>query len=160
MKTRIFNRIHVDYFNQTVLKSSSNKSKLRDEVNYYLNLPNELAIYFPNVLSYRRDYSAYRLELVPYQSLSDLILNDKISYQEGTEIIDHLLFVLDKMQSYNQENNNGESLSEFCIKKTLSRVKDLNKLNFFENFSKIEFFEINNKKMANFNHIKMISSKL
>ena len=126
MKSRAFNKVDVNYFTNTIIKSSENKVKLKDEISYYLNIPTRIRHYFPQLQGYEHDFSAYTLEYVPYKTLCELFLSDKLTFDEGKKITQQLLLILEDFHSYKESSTVEHLLSvyEFYINKTLERVEE------------------------------------
>lgn len=154
MKTRVFNQISINFKNDTLTKSSTFTSKLRDEINYYNTIPANLRSLFPCLISYAKDYSCYEMEWIPYENLSEQILNSKIEYEEGKLIMDKLFTILDKIHSQRYLHKNRIDLSQFCIEKMLKRIEDLKLNTFFNDFLKCRCIYINNESFGNFIAIK------
>lgn len=154
MQARTFNKIILDKTNQTILKFSQDSEKLRDEINYYLNIPSEIMSFFPEMLSYTPDWSSYRMEFIPYNNLSDLIVANKISYEEGVFIINQLINILEKIHATPKTSKTKISIRKFCVEKTLRRVNELNNIDYFEKFLQKNIIKINNEDIENFELFK------
>lgn len=126
MQPRAFNQISIDLEKGTLTKYSINTKKLQNEIYYYLDLPKEIASFFPSLIDYNENYSDYKLEYIPYHSISELILKNKISKVEGGEIISNLLKILQEIHSCSPNNIVSKNeLYNFYIKKTKERINDL-----------------------------------
>lgn len=155
MQARIFNTISIDTEKGIFTKSSLNKTKLRDEIHYYLNLPPKVIDFFPRLLSYSKDYSTYSLEYLPYQTLEEMLLKDKLSLKEGKAILLQLLNILDDMHSFHPDfSYTKEDIYNFYIKKTLSRMNELRKQPLFKTLLSEAFININGKQYKNFLSLK------
>ncbi len=155
MQVRAFNKILIDKQKGILVKTSINKKKLEDEINYYLNIPEAISDFFPKLLNYSNDYSSYSLEYLPYNSLSELILNNQISKEESLAIIDQLFSILaDIHQVLPNITITKEEICNFYIQKTFMRLKELAKDDFFKALFALPTIKINGKTYKNFQLIE------
>ena len=76
--TRAYNSFEIDQSNLSVVIKKSSEKRLLDEINYYKNLPFELAPFFPRMFDYQISEGDYKLSLEYY------------AYQNvGIEMINH-----------------------------------------------------------------------
>lgn len=155
MQSRVFNSISIDYMNGIFTKSSINTKKLHDEINYYLSLPESISSLFPSLLDYNKDYSCYRLDYIPYLNLSEFFLNNIVLPEEGNKIIERLLFILDKFHAIEPPYPaNQDTVYHFYVEKTLERIKQLEKDDFFGKLFKEPILTINGRQYRNFPLLK------
>lgn len=151
MQTRAFNAVFIDHDKGNLTKSSFNKKKLKEEIFYYLNLPKKIARFFPMLIDYKKDYSEYTLEYIPSDNLAQKILAEQISYEEGCEIMQGLLTILNKIHAVQPDDSfSSTAIHDFYIKKTLDRIKQLAKDEFFQAMLQESSLKINNKEYKNF----------
>ena len=128
MKARAFNNISVDYENGTITKSSSNILKIKNEINYYLDLPPRISKFFPKLLGFKKDFTAYTIEYIPCKSLSELILEKKIKRKEAKSVFKKLFNILDEIHYFKPVDHYPDTdVSNFYISKTLERLEQLQK---------------------------------
>jgi len=78
--SRSFNKVIIDTQAGVVIKSSSEKDKLNQEINFYNQLPKRLKIHFPRLLDTGDNqntsigYRWYSIEYYPYKSLSQFFV--------------------------------------------------------------------------------------
>lgn len=155
MQARVFNSISIDYRHGIFTKSSINTKKLFDEINYYLSLPESIAPLFPALIDYRKDYSCYRLEYIPYLNLSEFFLNNLVLPEEGKKIIERLLFILDKFHALEPPFTVSHGMVyHFYVEKTLERIKQLEQDDFFSRLFKEPILTINGRQYRNFPLLK------
>jgi dTDP-glucose pyrophosphorylase len=79
--TRFFNSITVTDDN-TIIKKSQDETKIRQEINWYLNIPNKLRVYVPQLIDYSiiKDKTFYELEYVNFTPMQELTLLQCKSY--------------------------------------------------------------------------------
>ena len=151
MQARAFNSISIKAREGLLTKSSCNVSKLKDEVNYYLNLPEKIAVFFPQLIDYKKDFSAYTVEYIPYKDLSELILSHKITEEEGEILLHKLVDVLDELHDYKPSTlKKNLNIEEFYTKKTLERIEALKSNETLSSLVEASSLMINGKKYKNF----------
>ena len=76
LRLRGFHSIKYDDLFGIITKTGTRKQKIRDEINWYLNLPDKLKIFTPRVLNCRANVKqpSYSLEYYGYQSLDDIFI--------------------------------------------------------------------------------------
>jgi len=154
MHTRAFNKVSVDYKQGCLVKSSSNIIKLKNEINYYLNLPLELTRFFPKLLNHAPDFTTYTIEYFPYKNLAELIIAEKISKKEGENILKKLMDILSMLHSFKLPTHNYHNqISDFYIKKTLQRIEELKFNNDFYYILQNPTIKINNKLYKTFKQL-------
>jgi hypothetical protein len=153
METREFNTIFVNYDKGLLTKTSRNTPKLKDEINYYLKLPDNILSLFPKLIDYREDFSSYTIEYIPYKSLSELILNNKINIIEAKNVLDRLFVILDSIHSIKSAEQGLTIDKNFLIQKTIDRIATLENSQLFSYLSH-NSITINNKIYKNFRYYK------
>ena len=145
MQARAFNKITTNIPAGLLTKTSVNPVKLRDEINYYLNLPEEIAHFFPKLISHEKNFSSYTLQYIPYKSLSDLILNNQITLTEGENILHTLMGMLGDIHYFKPGINIPKENQNFYIKKTRERIEKLKLDRSFRQMVNLSYIHINNK---------------
>ncbi|MCY9591285.1 hypothetical protein PC41400_06325 [Paenibacillus chitinolyticus] len=83
IRSRYFNRLTIGPDGRSVRKTSRHDKKLRDEISWYLNLPEELQTYIPGILGYSLQDQVYLcLEYIQAPTLSELYMSGRMD-QEG-----------------------------------------------------------------------------
>ncbi len=154
MQTRAFNYIDVDYKHRTFTKSSFNTKKLEDEIFYYLHLPQNVSNFFPQFINYYRDYSAYSLEYISAPTLEELLLHNKISIQEGKDILQQLFAILEIIHAHRAKDDSYQKVAHFYINKTVDRVNDLQQDAFFNTLLSQAKIKINGSYYKNFHSLE------
>ncbi|WP_051555080.1 hypothetical protein [Legionella fairfieldensis] len=159
MQARAFNSISINREKNILTKSSKNKEKLGDEISYYLDIPDPITDFFPRLINFKTDFSAYYLEYLPYNSLEDLILKGKISLNEGKIILRNLLNILEEIHQFKPDFNiSNKDIANFYIKKTKERIIQLTKIDYFKSLLANSHLKINGKMYKNFFSIENIFS--
>ena len=126
MLSRAFNTITIDPTKSFLTKSSKNRQKIKDEVEYYLKLPKSINNFFPELLDYAGDYSKYTLKYYPYDNLANIFLNSQMSFIESKEIINRLLEMNAYFQQLSDQDFNKNEVINFYINKSLKRIAQIN----------------------------------
>lgn len=102
LPTRNFNDLAADSFANTIVKKSSRDDILKDEINWYLDVPKRLSIYAPRVIdhSLTKGKMFAELEFYGYPSLSELWLYGELSEPVWQLMIDRLFAIVTEFQSY------------------------------------------------------------
>jgi hypothetical protein len=91
--TRAYNRFEIDQAKQKITKISATE-RLKNEADFYKNVPEEFAAYFPRVLGYSKQGDEHRLELelYSYNNLGSYVLgnSDPLLKETWTKIAQHL----------------------------------------------------------------------
>ncbi len=155
LKTRYFNKLQFDNFGKNVIKTSMNKKKLIDEINWYKEIPNDIGKLVPKNLDSSVDNNPFiKLEYVKYPTLSELWLYSEFPIDFWKDIIKKLFGIIQIFKKYNQ-NVTTEEYNSMYFQKTSNRIEDLIKDNkIFKEIFEQEFIIINGKKLKNWKLIK------
>ena len=155
LKTRYFNKLQFDELGKNVIKTSTNKEKLIDEINWYREIPKDILDLVPtNLDSSTHDKPFIKLEYVKHPTLSELWLYSEFSVEFWKKIIEELFKVIQKFKKYNL-NVTKQEYHAMYFEKTLNRIDELITENqIFKEIFGQDFVFINNKKMRNWNLMK------
>ncbi len=120
--SRSFNEITIN--NNLVTKGSERqREKIIKEVNWFRNLPDEIKIFTPRILScdFFDDNSSYTMEKILAPSLREIYLFLDSSVETWEGIFNSAFSLLETMETYGQEN----TFCDFIVKKTNERIKDI-----------------------------------
>lgn len=102
LRPRHFNSVAVDPLLKTITKTSDNDRKLRDELAWYLALPDALKILAPRIL--RHDDTAGRLhvtqEYIGYPTLAELYLYGDLSLETWRSTVRYVLRIQHELTKY------------------------------------------------------------
>lgn len=153
MQTRAFNSISVNTYKGLITKSSENVLKLKDEINYYLNLPDDVLELFPKLIDYNKDFSSYTIEYIPYKSLSEVIITGQISFDEGKNILDKLFDILSAIHTTKSNILDlSQSNINFLVQKTIDRINMLERDQLLSELVHNDSVLINDKIYKTFKH--------
>lgn len=152
--SRAFNQVTIDKKRGLVHKRSKDYEKLLAEAFWYKNLPAELGAFTPKLLWEDVESSEIVLEYCPYITLSEHLTSTSngLCYYAGDYFMKNALQRLLEVHEMFQEQTaliDKESLIEFHVAKTISRVKQLEENEFFRSMLSQKVFWINDKKYDN-----------
>ncbi|HHY1237201.1 TPA: capsular biosynthesis protein, partial [Campylobacter jejuni] len=116
---RNFNNI--DISNGYIKKSSSWQEKIKAEINWFNNLPKELFIYTPKVITCK---DSYEIEYLCNNTLAELYVFGKLPSYVWKRIFKSLKEFLDKLHSF---KSNDKDINFNCKEKTLKRLQEFSK---------------------------------
>ncbi|MDW8465867.1 MAG: sugar phosphate nucleotidyltransferase [Chloroherpetonaceae bacterium] len=124
LRPRYFNQLRINPVLNTITKVSDNTEKLADELNWYLQLPDELKALTPRILHQERrgDKIEITQEYYGYPTLAELYVYSDLHYENWRLILRHLLKTHQEFSKIHQSdaqqrshrdvlNENGETAS-------------------------------------------------
>lgn len=163
---RSFNSISVDTETGLLTKTSSKIQKLADEAYWYDNLPEDLKIFAPRLVSFNKDDNAAELiqELYGYPSLQELYLSGEVNLEDWRYIIEKLFVLHKRLEKYKKKADKA-SLLWLYLNKTKERLEELSLQNtYWDNLLNRKKQYINNKEYLGLAslmpHIENFSKKL
>ena len=125
IQSREFNRLEYDDFFGTITKRSLNKKKFKNEILWYINLPNELKIVSPRVIDYSVDRNMYlKSEYYSYPSLSEVWLFSDLNDNISKSIINKLFKIIKLFSSIKRKVKRSD-YQNIYIEKTIKRVSNI-----------------------------------
>lgn len=125
INSRSFNSLHVDQRAGTIEKRSTNKHKLELEVRYYHNIPDELKIFFPRIISPKKssqDIESYKLEYYGYPNLSEYQMYWSLSEESWWTCFENIDDVVSRLRSHTYHFTKDQ-YEDFHWGKTLRRIE-------------------------------------
>jgi dTDP-glucose pyrophosphorylase len=144
ISARSFNSLIIDPVLNTITKTSKNNEKLRDELNWYNLIPEELKVLSPRLLktSTNDDIVTIVQEFYGYPTLSELYLYGKITKSIWGEILRHLFVLNHEFRKYSKAISNG-LYYKIYIDKTRDRIQELYNQKEFYDLLKFDIILIN-----------------
>lgn len=126
LQSRYFNSLNIDPVLNTITKVSEYDEKLRDELNWYKLLPNELKVLSPRIISENEIDGQLNLvqEYYGYPTLAEMYLFSDLDTESWSFIFKKLLNIHKIFKKYTVELRR-EDLESIYIKKTNERIKSL-----------------------------------
>jgi len=155
LKTRYFNSLKFDDLGKNVIKTSENKEKLIDEINWYKMIPKDISELVPIVLeSNVKDNPFLKLEYIKHPPLSELWLYGDHPSDFWKKIIHDLFGIIQIFKKYN-ENVTKEEYYLIYFQKTIDRINELvNNNRIFKEIFEKDFIFVNGKKLKNWSLMK------
>lgn len=124
MKPRAFNSIDINSEKGVVRKSSTNVEKLKNEILYYLNIPEQVKRVMPKLYRYSEDYSWYEMEHIDWLTVTELANSRELTPEEWASIffsINEIYFTFNE----NNEKIDYATLYVLFVRKALARIYEL-----------------------------------
>ena len=151
--TRHFNSIEITDDN-TIIKRSDNENKINQEINWYLNLPNKLRVYVPQLIDYSmlKNNVFYELEYINFSPMQELFLYNLPSNEDWEKFFNNILNMIERFKLYSTKArfNSKEHVNEILINKTEKRIEDIKKNDYFYSLMNYSSITINNNVYKNF----------
>jgi hypothetical protein len=128
INTRYFNSLHVDDHTSTVRKSSSNRSKLIDEIVWATELPRPLRRFIPTVYDASTEPKApfIEMEFYSYPSLDDCFVYARFDHDSWQKAFGRIFHLTEQFGKYGYEDADlGADLREMYLDKTLARLQSV-----------------------------------
>jgi dTDP-glucose pyrophosphorylase len=126
LKPRYFNSLTINPILNTITKVSEHDDKLADELDWYLNLPGELKVLAPRILSHERVDGHLQIvqEYYGYPTLAELYLYGDLHPDTWISILRHVLQI---HQEFRRHPGNLESthIENMYVTKTRQRLEAL-----------------------------------
>jgi UTP-glucose-1-phosphate uridylyltransferase len=144
LKVRSFNNIRYNDLYGTITKTGLKSNKLKDEIYWYKNVPEELKVFSPRLIGYNiNDNSTeYSLEYYGYQSLADNFVFNYFKEKIWYLIIDRLFEIFSLFKKHTSSLPK-ESFVEFYKTKTLTRVDELKSTVYWKELLNREVVRVN-----------------
>ncbi|MFZ8805852.1 MAG: sugar phosphate nucleotidyltransferase [Candidatus Calescibacterium sp.] len=121
LNRRFFNCFEYDNTLGTIRKFSKDKEKMRNEILWYLNLPERLKILTPRIISYDLDTPYVQMEYYGYPTLAELYIYGDLPIEIWIMILEKLFGVLKIFMEYKGKVD-IEDYIQIYYKKTIKRV--------------------------------------
>lgn len=161
-KTRYFNSLSHDLLLGTITKRSKNVSKFRNEINWYLNLPNQLKPLSPRIFDYSLDENPFvTMEYYGYPTLAEIFLFSDLDLRTWDQLSSRIIQIL-SLFTHHKNEISEEQHRDIFIAKTENRINSLldDDPTFTEIFNYDEVI-INGSSYINFNMLKQeVTSRL
>ena len=126
LQPRHFNRLTIDPVLNTITKVSENNQKLQDELDWYLQIPEELKVLTPRIISRHKQGNTVRIvqEYYGYPTLAELFLYGDLSVEVWHSILKHIFRVHEVFRRYPGVLDDSD-LYGIYIEKTWKRLDEL-----------------------------------
>jgi dTDP-glucose pyrophosphorylase len=121
LNKRFFNSFEYDNTLGTIRKFSKDKEKMRNEILWYLNLPDRLKILTPRIISYDLDTPYVEMEYYGYPTLAELYIYGDLPIEIWIMILEKLFRVLKIFMEYKGKVDIQDYI-QIYYEKTIKRV--------------------------------------
>jgi len=124
MKPRSFNTIEIDVEKGIVRKSSTDVEKLKSEILFYVDAPNNIKKLMPKLYRHSKDYSWYEMEYLDWTTLTELANSLELSAEEWATIF---FSIHESYLLFNETTGevNFSKLYKVFIEKAIKRARAL-----------------------------------
>jgi len=124
MKPRSFNTIKIDVEKGIVRKSSTDVEKLKSEILFYVDAPNNIKKLMPKLYRHSKDYSWYEMEYLDWTTLTELANSVELSAEEWATIF---FSIHESYLLFNETTGevNFSKLYKVFIEKAIKRARAL-----------------------------------
>lgn len=136
--SRFFNSLAGNEY--TLVKSSSNKKKIKSEYTYYHLLPDDMKFWYVMPFNYQEDENkaSYTMERLHMTDLAIKWVHGSIDELEFEELLDKYFYFFASRHSKSVEKEEYEKIaSQLYVEKVLERIEALKKLPEYEKISKL-----------------------
>jgi len=154
LQSRFFNYLELDKKNGIVTKKSQNIKKLKNEINWYKLIPNQIKIMTPKIISSKinKDPNLV-MEHIDFSTLTEIWLYGNITNKNWQSILDDLKNIINIFQKH-KKLVDKKDYEQIYITKTQDRVQELISSNpIFKKLFKYEHIKINGKIYDNWNKL-------
>ncbi|MNJ90379.1 UTP--glucose-1-phosphate uridylyltransferase [compost metagenome] len=125
---RHFNSVQVTEDN-TIIKKSTNEKKLEKEVNWFLNIPNKLRVYAPQLIDYNttKGKTSYELEYINFSPIHELFLYTMPELSDWEKLLKNIFTMIERFNLHSSKArfNTDKHLKDILITKTEERINEL-----------------------------------
>jgi dTDP-glucose pyrophosphorylase len=158
IQSREFNSLEFDDLLGTITKRSHNIEKLRAEIEWQLNLTDDLRVLAPRILSHSVGSDAFvKMEFYSYPTLSEIWLFSELHEKVYFSIITKLFAILDLFKSKKRPVS-IEDYSDVYLGKTLHRIAQIENEK-IQSLLMQEFLLVNNRSLANWHVLEQEVTK-
>lgn len=153
--TRAYNSFTLNPQTKSSVIKTSEEDRLKGETNYYLNLPDDIKVFFPRLIqcSVESPYSL-ELEYYAYNNLGNVMVSSDYDDTFWENVFDFLLgYINCYKNSKSIDANREDSLLMFVDKTEKEYEKLMCDFEFFSELKKYDEFVLNGRKLKSFNSI-------
>ena len=127
--SRFFNEIKFIHKNNSIIKISEDKIKLKKEINFYKNIPPKLKVFFPILFnSGQEDKIFLQLEYLPYPNLAEVFLFRNIGSNRWESIVKSLFNIYSQFYLNKKSIKFFHNASYLYSEKLNQRINILNQI--------------------------------
>lgn len=144
--SRAYNSFEIDKRTNALVIKRSKEFRLRDEADYYINIPKNLAVYFPRLNYYRlnNDIHEISMEYYAYDNLGNLMINNHFDENLWVKISEFIFTYINNCFEHRIDTTNTNDSRLMYINKTENEYNNL-----INNFEFFKIFETNDSIVLN-----------
>jgi len=152
LQSRYFNSLKINPILNTITKISDNDQKLKNEIDWYLEIPEEFKVLAPRLISSKEVNGKFEIvqEYYGYPTLAELYVYADLYKDQWRSILKHVLKIHNEFKRYKIKSD-PDSLRHMYFNKTQERLKNL--VQYDSSWHKLlsmETISYNGKKMKSF----------
>jgi len=151
LQPRYFNSLSINPILNTITKVSDNDDKLRDELDWYLSIPDELKVLTPRILKHERTNGHLEVvqEYYGYPTLAELYVYGDLHADSWRSILRHVLRIHQEFCRY-PGTLERQAIQSMYLDKTLARLEQLRSQdNYWRELLELENVTFNNRPLKN-----------
>lgn len=150
LKPRYFNSLSINPVLNTITKISQNTKKLQDELDWYINLPDELKVLTPRILAKQQVNGEVQItqEYYGYPTLSELYVYGDIHHDTWSSILRHVLKIHKEFKGYRKQSDKT-SARQIYLRKTQERVQELIQDDYWKSLLDFQTISYNGNEITN-----------
>lgn len=154
--TRAYNNLNININTMASVIKSSTEVRLKNEADYYSEIPKELSIYHPRLLSYSYDNNTHQIELeyYAYDNLGNLVIGSEFNKDVWDKVMSFLFKYLDNCSKHTLKTVSDSDSRAMYVDKTEKEYSTLvNNFAFFTELSKLDTVTLNGIQLKSFETI-------
>ncbi|MBI5003532.1 phosphotransferase [Candidatus Kaiserbacteria bacterium] len=162
LRLRNFNKLDYNATTGVITKSSANTEKICQEINWFLNTPDNLKALTPRLLDHgiNKDHAYYSMEYYGYQSLADIYLHAHQDLAVWRSILRHIFSVIELFKEHPGRVPLSAS-TDMYVDKTHARIKSLCETKGWKDLLSLPEIQINGQVYKNVDHyLPLLSERI
>lgn len=159
--SRCFNVITVTDENTIIKTSETQSAKIAKEAMWYLNIPNKLRVFTPQLIDYNltKGKESYELEYVNFSPIHEFFIYEMPQKSDWEKILNNIFGMIGKFKQYSNKAlyNVSAHSTEMFIEKTCERYQDMIKQPHLADMMEHDFFIINGEPHFGINKLLSIA---
>jgi len=154
--TRAYNSFEFNSKTKASIIKSSEEDRLLGEIEYYQNLPKDIQVYFPRMLSSSSDSKIYQMELeyYAYNNLGNVMTNQDYDSDFWTKVFDFIFsYINTYKESVSISASEIDSMLMFVDKTEKEYINLMYNFDFFSQFKHTKEFVFNGRVLKSFDII-------
>ena len=126
--SRFFNQVQYKHSRNCIIKVSQENIKLKNEINFYKNIPSKLKVFFPILLNRDKEEDFLELEYLPFPNLAEIFLFRNIGANQWENIVKTIFKIYSQFYLNNKYKHFLYNTSHLYSYKLKKRINILNEI--------------------------------